>query len=71
MKVMKGANCWTDHDMVRARLRMMFSLPANVKKRSLPFAVQVGTRLHKRTFRKFQRMVQKAVSNAKSEWIGF
>ena len=39
MKVMRGANCWTDHYMVRARLRMMFSLPANVKKRSLPFAV--------------------------------
>ena len=39
VKVMRGANYWTDHYIVRARLRMMFSLPANVKKRSLPFAV--------------------------------
>jgi len=31
--------------------------------------LQVGPRLRKRTFRKLQRMVQKAVSNAKCEWI--
>ena len=35
VQVMRGANCWTDHYMVRARLRVMFSLPANVKKQSL------------------------------------
>ena len=39
MKVMRGANCLTDHYMVRARRRMMFSLPANVKKQSHPIAV--------------------------------
>ena len=39
VQVMHGANCWTDHYMVRARLRVMFSLPANVKKHPLPFAV--------------------------------
>jgi len=45
---MRGANCWTDHYMVRARLRMMFPLPANVKKCSLPFAVHkfAGHELH-------------------------
>jgi len=36
VQAMRGANCWTDHYMVRGRLRMMFPLPANVKKHSLP-----------------------------------
>ena len=31
--------------------------------------LQVGTRSRKQTFRRLQRLVQKAVSNAKREWI--
>ena len=152
VQVMRGANYWIDHYMVRAKLRMMFSLPANVKKHPLPFAVhrfarpelrdcyvqslpgkltdwspasedtaeecwnhlrscvscsaeetigrgvrsspewfeenvdvleplireknlaptrylQVGTRSHKQILRKLRRLVQKAISNAKREWI--
>ena len=146
-RVMRGANRWTDHYLVRGILRMMHSLIAGVKKRPLPFAVhrfavpemhdsyvqsleeklsdwslcestywnhlqscitssaegsigrgvcsnpewfeesvnvlkplieenqahsrylQVGTKSRKRTFRRLQRTVQKAVSNAKRKWI--
>jgi len=39
VQAMSGADCWTDYYMVRARLRMMFPLSGNVKKRSLPFAM--------------------------------
>ena len=41
VQVMRGVNCWTDHYniMVRVKLRMMFSLPANAKKHPLPFSM--------------------------------
>ena len=39
VQVMRGANCWTDHYMVRATLRMLPPLPTSVKKHPLPFAM--------------------------------
>ena len=45
VQAMRGADCWTDHYMVRAKLRMTFFLPANVKKHPLPFAVHRLARL--------------------------
>ena len=151
VQVMRVTDCWTDHYLVRGRLRMMLPQTAVIKKRPLPFAVhrfampkmrksyvqsleeklsdwslcesteeeywihlrscitnsakesigrgvrsnpewfeksvnvlkplieeknqahsrylQVGTRSHKKTFRRLQRLVQKAVSNAKRKWI--
>ena len=38
-QVMRGANCWTDHHMVRARLRLMFLWSGGVWKQPLPIAV--------------------------------
>ena len=36
---MRGANCWTDHYLVRARLRVMLPQTAVAVKCPLPFAV--------------------------------
>ena len=39
VQVMKGANCWTDHCMVRAKLRLLLPWSGGVQKTPLPFAV--------------------------------
>lgn len=39
VQVMRGANCWTDHGMVRAKLRLLLPQSGGVQKRPLPFAV--------------------------------
>ena len=48
VQVMRGANCWTDHYMVRARVRI--ELPCQQKKRpsALPFAVHTLCSVEKR-----------------------
>ena len=38
-QVMRGANCWTDNGMVRAKLRLLLPRSDEVQRRSLPFAV--------------------------------
>ena len=37
--MMRGANCWTDHKPVRAKLRVTFLRSAKRKEISLPFAI--------------------------------
>ena len=41
VQVMRGANCWTDHKMVRVKLRIQLPLTHGVRsnKKSVPFAV--------------------------------
>ena len=39
VQVMRGANCWTDHYLVRARLRVMLPWTAVAAKHPLPFAM--------------------------------
>ena len=36
---MRGANCWTDHFLVRARLRIALPRYSDKRQRPLPFAV--------------------------------
>ena len=44
VQVMQGASCWTDHHMVRARVRILFSHSVGVRKRPAPFAVHKFSR---------------------------
>ena len=37
--MMRGANCWTDHKPVRAKLRVTVPRSAKTKEISLPFAI--------------------------------
>ena len=39
VQVMRRANCWTDHGMVRAKLRLLLPQSGGVQRRPLPFAV--------------------------------
>jgi len=39
VQVMRGANCWTDHYMVRAKLQLLLPRSGGIQKRLLPFAV--------------------------------
>ena len=39
VQVMRGANCWTDHRMVRTKLRLLCSWSGDIQKQLLPFAV--------------------------------
>ena len=39
VQVMRGANCWTDHRMVRAKLRLGLQVPGRREERVLPFSV--------------------------------
>ena len=40
-QVMRGANCWTDHQMVRAKVCVYIAHSGSKMKRSIPFAVHV------------------------------
>ena len=40
IQVMRGANCWMDHGMVRAKLRLLLLQNSGVQRRPLPFSVQ-------------------------------
>jgi len=44
VQVMRGATCWTDHYMVRCRVRVSLSCSTSKQKRPLPFAIHKFSR---------------------------
>jgi len=44
VQVMRGASCWTDHSMVKCRVRMALSHSVGVWKHPVPFAVHKFSR---------------------------